>query len=165
MTSLQQMPTHNGVAFVADLALDGQFTGRIENEGNGGGSVYFALNSSRFNQQDLAEFAAACRREDATPVYAEWLLDALVNEYDLTRQVTAAAAAGATLARLLDEYGLIVELQEVKPRPVTPADRAATAARLAAPGAQFPSARWQLWDGSAWLDLTDPPAAGTDLTR
>jgi hypothetical protein len=154
VTSLQQMPTYNGVAFVADLALDGRFAGRIQNEGNGGGTAYFGLNSSRFNHQDLSEFAAACRRDDGQPIEPEWLLDALVNEYDLGRQVSAAAAAGATVARLLDEAGLMCDLQEIKPRPVTPAEQAAVTARLAARAAQFPWAgTWQLWDGTAWRDL------------
>ena len=33
VSSLHQLQTHNGVAFVADLTLDGQFAGRIENDG------------------------------------------------------------------------------------------------------------------------------------
>src|SRR5205085_764065 len=32
VTALRQLPTFNGVAFVADLAVDGRFAGRIENE-------------------------------------------------------------------------------------------------------------------------------------
>jgi hypothetical protein len=161
VTSLHQMPTYDGMAFVADLALDGRFVGSIQNEGNGGGTAYFTLTSSQFNQQDLSEFAAACRRDDGLPVEPEWILDTLVNEYDLARQVTAATAAGATVARLLDEDGLMLDLQDIKPRPVTPAEQAAVTARLAARAAQFRWAgTWQLWDGTAWRDLRNVPPAG-----
>ncbi len=89
VTSLQQMPTHNGVAFVADLALDGRFVGRIENEGNGGGTAYYGLNSSRFNWRDLHEFVAGCRHDNGEPVLEEWVLDALVDFTDRRSAPTA----------------------------------------------------------------------------
>jgi hypothetical protein len=77
-------------------------------------------------------------------------------KYQLTDRATRSGTAhGATLARLIDTYGLI-DLDEITPRPVTPADRAAIAGRLAARAAQFPGSRWQLWDGTAWQDLPAP---------
>src|SRR5947209_17242854 len=61
VSSLHQLRTHNGVAFVADLTLDGQFAGRIENDGNGGPTTYYGLNSSPFNWRHLADYVRASR--------------------------------------------------------------------------------------------------------
>ena len=77
VSSLHQLQTHNGVAFVADLTLDGQFAGRIENDGNGGPTTYYGLNSSPFNWRHLADYVQASRHR-GQPVSEEFVLDALV---------------------------------------------------------------------------------------
>jgi hypothetical protein len=97
VSSLQQLPTHNGVAFVADLTLDGQFAGRIENDGNGGPTTYYGLNSSPFNWRHLHEYVQACRHR-GQPVSEEFVLDALVDFTD--RQVAACALWPASLRSL-----------------------------------------------------------------
>ena len=48
---LQQMPTHNGVAFTAGLTLDGDYVGTIEDTGNGGASTYFAIPANCISQR------------------------------------------------------------------------------------------------------------------
>ena len=81
VSSLHQLQTHNGVAFVADLTLDGQFAGRIENDGNGGPTTYFGLGSSLFTWRHLHEYVQACRYR-GRPVSEEFVLDALVDFTD-----------------------------------------------------------------------------------
>jgi hypothetical protein len=81
VSSLHQLQTHNGVAFVADLTLDGQFAGRIENDGNGGPTTYYGLNSSPFNWRHLADYVQASRHR-GQPVSEEFVLDALVDFTD-----------------------------------------------------------------------------------
>jgi len=143
VSSLRQMPTHNGVAFVADLTIDGRYAGPIENDGNGGPTTYFGLNSSPFTWRHLHEYVQACRYR-GRPVSEEFVLDALVTEFDLGQQVKAAAAAGATLVRLLDANGHTLDIQAVRPAPTTPAERAAIA-RLAARPPSYPQGRlWQI---------------------
>ena len=161
MSSLHQLQTHNGVAFVADLTVDGQFAGRIENDGNGGPTTYYGLNSSPFNWRHLADYVQASRHR-GQPVSEEFILDALVDEYDMGQQIADAAASGATLVRLLDENGLIVDIQPVAPAPTTPAERAAIARQLARTVPDATARFWQIWAGTEWQHLTDvgtPPAA------
>ncbi len=164
VSSLQQLSTHNGVAFVADLTLDGRFAGRIENDGNGGPTTYFGLNSSPFNWRHLAEYVHACRYR-GQPVSEEFVLDALIDDFDLGRQVADAAVAGATLVRLLDERGFTLDIQAVRPAPTRAGDRTAIARQLTAQS-PYPSGRlWQIWAGTAWQYLTDAhpgtPASST----
>ncbi len=155
VSSLQQMPTHNGVAFVADLTLDGRFAGRIENDGNGGPTTYFALNSSPFNWRHLYEYVHACRYR-GQPVSEEFVLDALVDEVDLGQQVRAAAAARTTLVRLLDEHGYTLDIQAVRPAPATPSEWPGIVGPLTGRPPRYPAGRlWQIWDGTCWQHLTD----------
>ena len=81
VSSLRQMPTHNGVAFVADLSIDGRYAGPIENDGNGGPTEYFGLNSSPFTWQDLHAYVQACRYR-GQPASEEQVLQALVDFTD-----------------------------------------------------------------------------------
>ncbi|HYS39851.1 MAG TPA: hypothetical protein VEO01_29910 [Pseudonocardiaceae bacterium] len=78
------------------------------------------------------------------------------------KQIADAAASGATLVRLLDENGLIVDIQPVAPAPTTPAERAAIARQLARTVPDATARFWQIWAGTGWAHLTDvgtPPAA------
>ena len=81
VVSLQQIDTHNGVAYTAQLALDGEVVGTIENDGNGGPTTYYSLNSSPFNWRDLEAFVRQCRRR-GQPVSEEQALEALVDFTD-----------------------------------------------------------------------------------
>lgn len=162
MTALRQLPTSNGVAYVADLAADGRFAGRIENEGNGGPTTYFGYPPSPFTWRQMHEFVSACRRH-GQPVAEEHVLDSLVDEYDYNTLIAEATAASGTLVRLLDDNGLIADIESVTPAPATPAERAALAHRLATRPVPDTTVRhWQIWSGTGWDHLTDigaPPAA------
>jgi len=165
VTGLQQIATHNGVAFTAELALDGQYAGTIENDGNGGPTTYFGLNSSAFNWRHLHDYVQASRYR-GQPVSEEFILNALVDEYDFGRQITDATKAGATLVRLLDEHGYTLDIQTARPAPATPAERAAIARQLTAQPARDPAGRmWQIWAGTAWQHLTIVPTAPTTATH
>jgi len=147
---LRQMPTHNGVAFVAELTIDGRYAGPIENDGNGGATEYFGLNCSPFTCHDLHEYVQACRHR-GQPVSEERVLQALVDEYDVGQRAKDAAAAGATLVRLLNDHGYTLDIHTVRPAPTRAADRAAIAR-----SASYPTGRlWQIWTGTVWQHLTD----------
>jgi len=105
VTSLHQLPTHDGVAYTAELALDGQFVGTIENDGNGGATTYHAVNSSAFNWRHLREFVHGSRRAGQS-VCEETVLEALVTEYDTDCLIDAANAVGRTVLR---EMAFIVD--------------------------------------------------------
>lgn len=157
VTSLRQLSTHNGVAFTAQLSLDGQpLAGTIENNGNGGATALFTLNGCGFDWRDLAAYAAASRLH-GQPATQERVLDALVDEFQIGQEIITAAARGATLARLYDEHGYTRDLHTVTPAPARVADRAALAGRLAAENPAFPGAVWQLWTGSRWEQMTAIP--------
>jgi hypothetical protein len=156
------MPTHSGTAWAADLTIDRRLAGSIENDGNGGPTTYFGLNSSPFNWQDLLDFVLACRHQGQTPT-EEFVLNALVDEYDLAHQVAEALAAHATMVRLLDGMDQTLQTHLVRPIPITRAHWDTIAAQVQALPRSSPEGRtWQLWTGDAWCHLADalpnPPA-------
>lgn len=155
VSSLQEMPIHNGTAWVAGLTIDGRFAGSIENDGNGGATTYLAVNASPFNSRDLHDCVLGCSHRGRTPT-EEVVLNALVDEYDLTRQVAGALAAHATLVRLIDAEGNTLQTHLVQPVPITQAQWDAVADQVQALPRLLPEGRlWQLWTGSAWCHLTD----------
>src|SRR5439155_11614192 len=99
VTALRQLPTFNGIALAADLAVDGRFAGRIENEGNGGPTTYFGYPPTPFTWRQMHEFVSASRRH-GQPASEEYVLNSLVDEYDYGKQIAEATAAGGTLVRL-----------------------------------------------------------------
>jgi hypothetical protein len=81
VTSLNQLPTSDGVAFTAEVRLDTTPVGMIENDGHGGATTYVAVSSSPFNWRHLRQFVAQCRR-NAEPVDEQTLLNALADFTD-----------------------------------------------------------------------------------
>jgi hypothetical protein len=157
VSSLQEMPTHNGTAWVADLTIDDRFAGSIESDGNGGATAYFGLNSGPFTSRDLRDYVLACRHQGRTPT-EEFVLNALVDEYDLAHQVASAFAAHATVVRLLDAEGHTLQTHLVQPAPITQAQWDAVADQVQALPRLLTGGRiWQMWTGSAWCHLTDAP--------
>jgi hypothetical protein len=101
ITSLHQMPTHNGVAFTADIELDSQPVGTVQNTGNGGPTNLYSPNSG-FGRR-MADYVAQCRFRGQAAL-EEQVLDCLVDEFEFSRTVAEATAAGGTVVRLLDRF-------------------------------------------------------------
>ncbi len=153
VVSLQQIDTHNGVAYTAQLALDGEVVGTIENDGNGGPTTYYSPNFGPFNWRDLDAFVQQCRR-GGQPVSEEQALEALVDEFDLDQIVHHAAADGATVVRLLDEHGYQLDLLIARPAPRSAAQRTGLAGRLLAEHRHAAGVEWVIWSGRCWRYLT-----------
>jgi len=163
VTSLAHMPTHDGIAFTAELAMDGQYVGTIENHGIGGSTHYRALNSSPFNGRHLAAFAAGSRRRGA-PVSTEDVLLALIMEFEEAQVLATATGAGRSPLRLMAPAGDGEHLANVYyAAHHTTAGNLTTARQRAGLVAALASTPvddgrwWQLWTGERWEDLTPPP--------
>jgi hypothetical protein len=137
--------------------LDGRRVGTVVNRGAGDATVW-TLTGAGFGTAELQQYADACRRY-GEPMTAEQVLAALVTEYDLTRLAAAAAAAGDTLVRAVDDDGTLLELltvTDVRPgRGRREALRHLVAARSPHPSA----AQWEVWGGTAWRHLHRVPLA------
>lgn len=159
VTSLEQIPTHNGVAFTATLTLDDQIVGTVENSGNGGATMYYAA-SRAFTWRDMDAYAGACRRS-GEPVSTEQVLEALVDEYDFDQAVGAALAEGGTVARLLDNDGYVRDFATVSPVPGSATQDASLARHLAESRPHPAGDHWQIWSGATWRYLgSGRPVAG-----
>jgi hypothetical protein len=154
VTSLEQVPTANGVAFTATLALDGQPVGTVTNDGNGGPTELYSPNSL-FGWRGMRAYVADCRYR-GEPASAERVLDALVDEYDLARTVAQAQAVGGSVARLLDEAGFTLAIREVKPAPRGWDALRHLAGQLAATAVHPRGHEWLIWTGSSWFTLPYP---------
>jgi len=164
VVSLQQMDTHNGVAYTAQLAYDGEVVGTIHNNGNGGATEYHSLNSSPFNWRDLHAFVQQCRRR-GEPVSEEQVLDALVDEFDLDHIVRHATADGATVVRLLDEHGYQLDMLTVRPAPTSWQQRDRLGRRLQAEHAHPHGVQWVIWSGRTWRYLVHVADADQQATN
>ncbi len=165
VTALRQLATHNGVAFTAQVAFAGATVGTVENDGNGGETFYRAVNSSPFNTRAMTRYARACRVHGRTPT-EQFVLDALVAEFDNVTHVAQATRAGRTALRLVvpvnagdghDDVFTTVDLTTA-PMVTSPEQRGALVADLLRQAPLYDGQRWQLWTGQRWEDLT-PPAA------
>ncbi|MFY1673999.1 hypothetical protein ACN27G_29270 [Plantactinospora sp. WMMB334] len=154
VTSLDERETYNGVAFSATLCLDGTPVGAIENEGNGGETWLRHHDPARFSWRDMHEFVLGCRYL-RQPTDEEKLLDRLVTEYDLARQI-AALPPDTTLARSVDDdgdcCGDVVTLESLHrlDRPDQAAAWTNLARYLSTVKRSFFATHWQVWLNGAW---------------
>ena len=148
VSSLKEIPMHDGVAFTATLRLDGRRVGVIEDEGRGGGAQFHPDPGAGFGYDELNTFAAACRR-DHRAVSTESVLGDLVTEYDLTRRVKRATAKRGTVLRLVGADGYAIELATVRVMPRTDYQRQRVADELGPPS----EGHWEMWNGQAWQPL------------
>jgi hypothetical protein len=164
VTALRPVPTRNGVAFTAQVALANTIVGTMENDGNGGQTSYRAVNSSPFNARTMAEYARACRVSGRTPS-DELVLDLLVAEYDNATHVAQATRAGRSPLRLVapvvdvgdDDDAYTTVGLTTAPTATTTGQRDALVADLLRQTPQYDGQRWQLWTGQRWEDL--PPTS------
>jgi hypothetical protein len=149
VTSLREIPMHDGVAFTATLRLDGRRVGVIEDDGRGGGAQFHPDPGTGFGYNELNAFAAECRR-DGQPISTEGVLNDLVTEYDLTRRIRRATATRGTVLRLVGADGYAIELATVAVMPTTEHHRQLVAAKLGQPA----EGHWEMWNGQAWQLLS-----------
>ncbi|MEU7874260.1 hypothetical protein [Dactylosporangium sp. NPDC049140] len=161
VTTYQELPTPDGVAYTATVHWGSTPVGTIHNEGRGGATRYWPAAGSALDQRSLAEFVAASRGADGRSLTEEDLLEALVTEYEHARHVAHATRTGRSPIQLRAPLGVGADEafytadRRVVAKVATPEQRAALTARLqrlAVPDGMW----WQLWTGQAWEDLTTP---------
>jgi hypothetical protein len=173
VTSLQQIPTPDGVAYTATLQRAGTVVGTIHNDGNGGPTFYHPACGSPFGARQLAEFAAASRTGDGAPMTEERLLDDLITEFENTQHVAAATRAGRSALRLMGPIGpgehvaaqYCAMRHDAAAKVETPGQRAALVLQLQLRAQAGPGQWWQLWTGQRWDDLTPRPHEAPDTSR
>lgn len=158
VTAVRYLETYGGVAYTADVTLDGLPAGTIENAGHGGATM-FRPSGNQFGWRDLEQFVDRCQWQ-GMPADEEQVLQALINEHELGDATAAADALGRRLIRLLDDHGNLAATFTTERIPASFAARHAWAARLtAAEGPHHPYLavfRWQFWTGRLWTDLGLP---------
>jgi hypothetical protein len=163
VSSLKTLRTPEGEAFTATLRLDGRLVGYIHNDGNGGATTWTTTGTG-FGRRDLDAYVAACRTDAGTAALEEHILDDLVEEYASARTVAKADRAGHTALRLcqLINGATFTVGGATATRVITPAHRQRLAVDLAAKSPAGDDEWWQLWNGTAWKDVTPRPTAPAD---
>jgi hypothetical protein len=164
VTAVRYRQTHHGVAYTADVTLDGRPAGTIDKAGPGA-TTMFHPSGDRFGWRDLEQFVAGCRWQ-GTPAQEARVLQALVNEHDLGEAVNAAQALGRRAIRLLDDGDTVATYTSEQVPEGFPARLALAAHLTATEGPDHPYLtvfRWQFWTGRHWADLAIPiTTTGTD---
>ncbi|GAA3449660.1 DUF4314 domain-containing protein [Dactylosporangium matsuzakiense] len=128
-----------------------------------------AATTGRFDADGWLAFVAVARR-CGEPMTEAAVLDALAEDALLGMEVAAAAAAGGTVARLLDDTGTILDLAQIHPAPANLEAVSALRGRLRTARRDPRGVEWQYWNGRAWRHLTStaaaahPPASGPTTT-
>ncbi|MDP9792606.1 hypothetical protein J2S43_001118 [Catenuloplanes nepalensis] len=152
-TVLSRATTASGMAFTADLVLDGAIVGSVKNLGNGG-ATNVSLHTTALDRDGLHEFVRACRRH-GRPVTETAVIAALVTENYLTVAIAAARGRDGVLVRLLDDAGDIVEVVAVFGVPRDLGFRAALRDRVSTyPVRRGGGIAWQVWSHRGWQYLT-----------
>lgn len=151
ITSLEQLATGNGAAFTATLAFDSDQIGTVSNAGIGGPTTFSGDTDAR---QLVADYVAQCRWQ-GQPATEELVLDALVDEHDLDRMVTAATRHGDTIARLVDHACLTVTLRPITGPPPGVLAREALGRQLAAEHPNTAGELWLIWTPGGWRFLAN----------
>ncbi|MEJ3745532.1 hypothetical protein WEI85_19850 [Actinomycetes bacterium KLBMP 9797] len=171
VTGYQELEMARGVAFTATLRQLDTVAGTVENRGIGGATTFVPVTGSPLTHRDLRAYADRCRTASGGPVDEQTLLDALIEEAEISREVAACQEAGAVLLRLVAVDGPDAcfggEVSFIRFRAVREAAVASTLHRtrlvrqLLADAPPGPGQWWQYWTGIRWADLTGPPT-GTD---
>ncbi|GAA3386389.1 hypothetical protein [Cryptosporangium minutisporangium] len=156
LTSYQQTPTADGVAYTATLSIDDETVGVLHNDGRGGATTFHANGSPRFRPADMAAYAAACRAHSGDAVAAEWVFDELISAWELEYAIQTARRTGQRVVRALDalpnsddptDPGDVIvlsgDLRLLTPFP--DAQRDALAAQLTAEQVTDADRWWQIW--------------------
>lgn len=156
LTDFQQMTTRNGIAYNATVNERDRRVGIIENDGNGGATLFFPATGA--DRRAVHEFAAACRM-DGEPLTEEEVLDRLIDEHETAVDVAKCARRRASLLRGFDKDEEFVASIVIKVPPVwldredSPfLPRIARDLKVSDPEATA----WQFWTGDQWKPLTLP---------
>lgn len=165
VTALHQLPTSDGVAFTAELRLDTTPVGTIENDGHGGETTFRSRHHDMFGWRQMQEYVERCRRH-GDHVDEATLLNSLVDEFDLTAEITRAAKAGLTLVRLMDPQGRCLTIRAVAA--VNTTRLTDLAVHLTNDPVAIPGGIWQIWSTGGWrhvATITDPQASHEKPSR
>lgn len=159
VTALHQLHTSDGVAFTAELHLDTTPVGTIESDGHGGATMFRSRRPDLFGWRHMEQFVAHCRRHDGEPADEEAVLNGLVDEFDLAREIERVTKAGLTLIRLMDPQGWCLTTRAVAA--VNTTRLTDLAVHLSNDPAAVPGGIWQIWTTGGWhhvVTLADPRA-------
>jgi len=145
VVSLEQAATGNAAAFTASLAFDGDVVAKVLSTATGGPTSLVGDTAAR---QMIADFVAQCRWRGQPATEAE-VFDALVDEYDFDRMVTAATRHGDTIARLVDQDGHTVTLLPIT-QPPTLLARQVLGRQLATEHRHTAGDVWLIWTSGGW---------------
>ncbi len=158
VTALHQLPTSDGVAFTAELHLDATPVGTIENDGHGGATMFRSRRPDLFGWRHMEQFVAQCRH-NGEPADEEAVLNGLVDEFDLTREIERVSKAGLTLIRLMSPQGWCLTIRTIAAANST--QLTDLAVHLSNDPAAVPGGIWQIWTTGCWqhvATLADPRA-------
>ncbi len=171
ITGYKGHTTHDGVAFTATLRHDKKIIGTVENSGRGG-STFFYPNEKGLADREDAKLEAFWQHtlddRGKTPMELGAIFDALITEYEFTRDAAKAAKRGNILLRQMTDYESdegpmgwpsIYSTTEA-PASWATADPAKVAAQIAKHVGIDALGWWQRWDAdtATWIDVTDRPA-------
>lgn len=150
----------DGAAFTLTLTLDGHPAGTITNHGTGGTIIYLPGPSGLFGQQDLTDFAAACRTQAGRTPEVEYVLERLTEEHIIDTMLNRARRDSTTLVRHThpddDRAGetYICDIHQLDPELTyrTPAEREHLA-RLLNRATTCHNPSWQIWRNHTWTPL------------
>lgn len=157
--------TPDGVAYTATLRKDGRIIGTIENSGHGGPTTFYPKDRATYGYDELNAWVAQCRDADGNAAYPESVLEDLVTEYEIGREVAKLAKVGRTMLRLMDYFwgsddrpigAPFMSNSATATAPRTEALRASLRDSVVARygiGSEY--GWWQIWTGEAWEDLTE----------
>lgn len=157
VTSLKQFPVGCGIAWTAVLRLDAAKLGVIEDDGQGGDPQFLAVNDKA--ERAVAHFVSLCRDHQGRPVDKIAALNALTDEYELTRIITKNERHRAYIVRYHDRHDipnlLMFTLKRSAPPDYEPARKIAHHLDL-----PKEAVRAELWmgDDRGWAEFfrTDP---------
>lgn len=158
LANLQQMTTRCGIAYNATVREGERCVGVIENDGNGGGSLFYPATAA--DHLAVHHFTTACRM-DGRPLSEEEVLEHLITEHETGQETAKCARRGETLLRGFKEGDAAPAVTIAIGAPPLWLDRADSPflPRLARDlKASDPGVAWEFWTGDQWKPFNLPAA-------
>ena len=148
----EHLELSTGVAFRAHVQRGEQPLGVIESCGTGE-SRFLPSDLDSFGFRDFDAFVAACLFK-GEPATEQQVLEALVDEFEMSLAIGTAIERGKTIARQVGAEGFSTVLTTVR-NPRNRQQRAQLAEQLA----PEPGQTWEVWTGFRWEQLSQPQPA------